>query len=381
MRNEAVIGGHYGDRNLGDQAIAAVITEALLACGHRRVCHLALRRPGGQPLPRGEATALDLTRLAGWVGLFRALRRCRTFVIGGGGIIQDATSLGNLLVHFGATVCGRVSGGRVVLAGVGIGPLKRPVSRWLASAIVRMADGILVRDRGSWSFCSQVLGRTADVRLAPDLAFALLPRSVVHAAASFQAARPAADAGRVLLSLRPPVGDRSRRMLPGERYVNNMTRLAQAVVAVAGRHGLSVAFLAMHPVQDMQLWERVRRGCGDLEAVAAVVGDSPWDVLDAMSQGDIVVGARLHCLILATMRGAVPVPIGYDPKVVAFADQMGLPGVCAVSGDGEVDLAELEAMVDNAIRTRHESGMLMLRRAEECGTLAARELRALLDEA
>lgn len=362
---KAIIASHYGDRNLGDVAISQTVRRALLDVVGDDIVLWVRRLPTGH----GEQCVSSPHYLYNL--LFGSVKPLLV-VIGGGGLLQNATSLGNLLVHLGAAMWGRLRGARVVLAGVGIGPLSGALARMMAGAVVRMANGgCLVRDEESRIFATRWC-RTP-VRLAPDLAFAMPFFGV--AIPHMRAGRPP----RLLLSLRPPVGGKTARGNPSAAYLRQMSSIIRIVSDIAGEQGLELALLATHPEQDSELFQRVRAQDTGLPEAVEVVPDTPQELLDAIQSGDLVVGMRLHSLIFGAVAGAGIVGIGYDPKVAGLISQMGLDEQFVPMCDGEVDLSCLRTVVRRSAVERATLGGRAGAVAWSHGEIAASELAAILE--
>jgi len=72
-----------------------------------------------------KATVIRSGVIRGSLSTIGAIRRASVLVVGGGGIIQDATSFGNLLLHVSRPLMAALTGTPVVISGVGVGPLNR----------------------------------------------------------------------------------------------------------------------------------------------------------------------------------------------------------------------------------------------------------------
>lgn len=339
MTAAAVIGSHYGDRNLGDAAIAGVVAYALEARGYGSVRVFVIRGgvEGGGPRP------LNLRSIQAWCSLVHRRTRPKMVVVGGGGILQNSTSLANLLVHFLSVVIGRLVGARVVLAGIGVGPLMGRFAPRLAGWTVRLATGgCLVRDSESQKFCER--WSRSPVRCAPDLAFAL-PLTLPEKAGING---PACGGDRLVLSLRPPVGSRRTRMAPDEQYLNGLKKVVDTAMGFARSTNRSLVFLPTHPVQDVALWGRLCDQNPEFHKISCISAASAEGLLGAIRAGDLVVGMRLHSIIFAVMAGASFVALGYDEKVDALARSLGQEAQLVGMRHGRVDSQELKSALQRA---------------------------------
>lgn len=335
---EVVVAGHYGDRNLGDIAISQVLAGFLEEHGKRGRVRVVVFRDGNFGCPTVDVRrAKALTRL---LSSFPKL-----IVIGGGGILQNATSTANLALHFLVALLGRALRVRVVLAGVGIGPLRGRLARALARWTVRLATGgCLVRDVESLAFAEEY--SIAKPFLAPDLAFAL------RVGESVDRKRLA----HLWLSLRPPVGAARKRLQPDDAYLDRLAGIVSVVRECAVARGLEVGFLAMHPIQDMLVWEKLCSRLSGASTVECIAVDSPRVLAAHIQPGDVVIGMRLHALIFASLRGAAYVALGYDKKLLWLTRQMGMEDFFLESRQGEVDLGVLRRVLGACLDQREEIG-------------------------
>ncbi len=149
------------------------------------------RRPAA-----GRAGALQKALGRATVGLhaFRQLRRLKVLIVPGMGVLDDF-SISPLGLGWPQDILcwwllGRLMGVKVVLASVGAGPIRHPVSRWLMKTAARSAHYRSYRDRVSKDFMASI---GLDVRsdpIHPDIAFRLpAPAATRRARRSRRAAR------------------------------------------------------------------------------------------------------------------------------------------------------------------------------------------------
>jgi polysaccharide pyruvyl transferase CsaB len=137
-----LICGYYGEHNLGDDALLAVLLQQL-----PQGCRPVVTARDQQQVRRlfGVQTT-DRTRLA---AVLRALAGCDALVLGGGSLLQDATSLRSLIYYAVLMAAARLQGKPVVLWAQGLGPLRRRRSRALVRALLPQATAISWRDGAS----------------------------------------------------------------------------------------------------------------------------------------------------------------------------------------------------------------------------------------
>lgn len=255
----------------------------------------------------------------GPLDVWRALRGARLFISGGGSLLQDVTSAHSAVYYAGTMLAASWRRVPVVVIGQGVGPLRRSWVRWLAARAFGRAALISLRDEASERLLRE-LGVQHRIVRGADLAFLLPPPvrprgETLLAAAGVGARRP-----RVGVALRP---------WPG---LVDPEALGRA--ALEGSGGVIVA-LPFDRVRDL---EASRRATAATDG-ALVDAATPHDLLAVVAALDAVIAVRLHALIFAARCGVPALAIAYDPKVRAFADEVGAPWLPATASAPEIAAA------------------------------------------
>ena len=128
-----LLSGYYGFGNAGDEAVLAAILQSILAqqasarftvtSGNPRQTVQCFNSAGTpvSAIPRQEPRAL-----------LRALRGCDAFISGGGSLLQDVTSLRNVVYYTALIRFAQVLRKPVMIYAQGVGPLRRPIAQRLA---------------------------------------------------------------------------------------------------------------------------------------------------------------------------------------------------------------------------------------------------------
>ena len=303
-----------GSANAGDELVHAGLRTILDGLGVTDVHALSIAgaataaRHGGSAGGRMMATA-------GYV----AGRRRSPLVLGGGGILQDETSVANLPYHLAPVLAARRRGVPVAGVGLGAGPVSSATGRALIRGVLGGLE-LVVRDRPSAAVL-QVAGLQLPV-VACDLALHLPdPAPIVDHV--------------VAVSLRPWSASRHRlpvslRRTSTARQDASAARLASAVDAVAGVLGLPVRFVAFDRDKDPALHRAVADRLSS-EVVEALEPD-PAGALAAVARATAVIAMRYHAGVAALLGRRPAVLLGYGSKVEALAADVG-PGVVAVPWD------------------------------------------------
>lgn len=289
--------GYYGEHNLGDDALL----EALLLQIPDHWQPVVTAHDRGQVEQRHPVTTVQRRGLS---SVLRALQDCDALVLGGGSLLQDATSLRSLIYYATLIGAARVQGKPVLLWGQGLGPLRRRISRLLVRGLLPLAHGISWRDQQSQHLASQ-LGVRAP--WGSDPVWSLPP-------GHWQGA-----GGAIVLCWRRTAWLTAERWPP----------LLNALATVAAESQRQVIWVPFHQHQDRGLLaDLIDRGLVPAD-LAARSREQSVETIEAaghlFSQAGLVVAMRLHGLILAALAGSPCAALSYDPKVSAAAAALDCP--------------------------------------------------------
>ena len=328
-RRQILISGSYGTLNVGDEAILAVLVNELI----RRDCDVGVLTytPEATKLRHPAARVVRSGVLRGLPGTVTAIRDADMLVVGGGGIIQDATSLGNLVFHLSRPLLARLLGTPFMLAGVGIGPLNSLISKTIVRWVCNAAASVEVRDGKSRKTLTTLDVSEDQIQEVADFAHLL----VMHEKNEMDRdGRNLIDTLRqskqsngplIGLSLRPAVGGRIRRAQFRESDELQLRQMAETADRLIEVHGAHIVFVSMHPEQDDSLARQLAKQIQRPERFSMISGNLPAATIKtAVAEMDLLLGMRLHSLIFAASAGVVPIGFAYDVKVAAYLQSLGL---------------------------------------------------------
>jgi polysaccharide pyruvyl transferase CsaB len=293
----ALICGYYGEHNLGDDALLDVLLGQLpegclpVVTAHDQA--LVQERFGVETTDRRHLGAV-----------LAALGHCEALVLGGGSLLQDATSFRSLLYYGALMLVARARGKPVILWGQGLGPLRRRRSRVLVRGLLPLATAISWRDAASADL-ARAWGVEAPVGSDPVWS---LPAQSWNG-----------PGGPIVLCFRPV------HQLSGAAWVPYLQALERLAVA-ADRE---VLWLPFHQDQDRGLLTRLTQEGLVGPALAGrcreLAVQTPEEAMGVFRQAALVLAMRLHGLILAALAGSPCAGLSYDPKVAAAAAGIGCP--------------------------------------------------------
>ena len=354
-----LISGYYGFGNLGDEALLEVIVRRIRA-----------RFPGADvevlsASPRLTAATFGVIASPRWP--WRAVReavgRADVVISGGGGLFQNATSLRSLLYYAGIVREAIRANRRTMIFAQSVGPL----DRWGRLIVRRFCRGLrraTVRDERSRQLLHALvpdtpIERTADPVFLYDLE---APESDLPAEGLGPESGPYAIV--------------SVRKIPSLKH--GSATIARAVDRLAHRHGVRTAFLPLGGAGDAEVSTGIIRACA---SEPVLLPECPLAKAAAILRGArVVLGMRLHALVLAARFGVPFLAIPYDPKVSALCEELEYPlAPLWAPGGGLPDDAFVNALVDRLVSERDALAAHLTGRAAALRTAAERNFDVLSD--
>jgi polysaccharide pyruvyl transferase CsaB len=350
-----VLSGYYGFGNLGDEALLEVIVAQLRS----RFPALELEVLSAQPDATTAAFGVAATQRWNTRAVRDAVARADVIVSGGGGLLQSATSVRSVLYYAGILREGVRRGRKTMIFAQSIGPLDL-FGRTIVKSFCRGVDRATVRDARS-----------------RDLLRALVPGTPVELTADpvFLYDLPSAQIDLTKEGL----GD-GRYAVFSMRKINALkdgtALIARAADRLAEMHGIRVAFLPLGGASDAEVSTNIIRAC---KSAPMLLPECGLDRAAAIIAGaHVVVGMRLHALILAARFGVPFLAIPYDPKVSALCEDLAYPlDPLWVPGREVPKTATLDALVDRLVSERDALRAHLEERVTEVRAAAARNFDVL----
>ena len=352
-----LLSGYYGFGNLGDEALLEVIAEQV----RRRFPQAALEVLSATPQTTEARYGIAATPRWDWRAVRAAVRRSDVVLSGGGGLLQNATSLRSLLYYAGILREAVHKRRKTMVFAQSIGPLDF-LGRLVVAQFCKGLDRATVRDERSRALLQSVLPGTPVERTADPVFLYDLPENVVDLA------------GEGLGEESGPYAVVSLRNADSPRDATRV--VARAVDRLTNRHGIRCAFLPMAGAADAAVSTDAIRACS---SSAVLLPECRLEKAAAILRGaHVVLGMRLHALVLAA-RFAVPfLAIPYDPKVAALCEDLTYPlPALWVPGEPVPSDEAIDASVDRLIAERDAIFLHLKGRAEAVRAAAERNFDVL----
>jgi len=240
-----------------------------------------------------------------------------------------------------------------------IGPLDL-LGRYVVKSFCRRVDRATVRDARSRVLLHDLvpsarIEQTADPVFLYDLPLADIDLS----------REGLGDARYAIVSVRkvPPLKE-------------GLASIARAVDRLATVHDVRVAFLPLGGASDAEVSTDIIRQC---KSAPMLLPECELERAAAILRGaHVVVGMRLHALILAARFGVPFLAVPYDPKVQSLCDDFAYPlGPLWIPGKGAPSPESVDALVDRLMSQRDALSEHLRDRIEGVRASAARNFDVL----
>jgi polysaccharide pyruvyl transferase CsaB len=292
-----------------------------------------------------------------------AVERADVVLSGGGGLLQNVTSLRSLVYYTGVIRAAVRAGKPTMIFAQSVGPL----DFWGRAIVRAFCKGIAtatVRDERSRALLASLLPGVPVERSA-DPVFLLEPGGEPLDLA----AEGLADDGGPLVVV-------SVRKWQGSEATSQA--LAGVVDRLAAKYDARVAFLPMGGPADAEVATTIIRRCA---STPVLLPDYPLGhAAQVIGRASLVIGMRLHALIIAARLGIPFLALPYDPKVTALLEDLRYPlPPLFVPGQPVPPPDELARRVDDAWSRRDELAAHLLSVRPQIEQLAERNFDVLND--
>lgn len=329
MTRILVYGGWFGSGNLGDDAILIglrnLLSEAIPGVEvaalsmdveqTKRVCGVEafpLRSPRELLAPYQKPMSGDYRRVFSWADV------C---ILSGGTPIYDYGHLSRV-IHWGLPW---ILGREFVCFGIGVKPIQSLEGRWIVRSLLERAAAASTRDRRSMAEL-KAIGVKREIKVTGDSALFLTPRTPDE--------NTLQELG--ITSDNPCVAICPRALSVDHRAHYHAPLSTEAIyrirrnLAIVGDHlsksGCRVVFIPLHraPSDDDTGEIALIRNMMREPSLAFERVFAPEILAGLLGRMELVVGLRLHSLILAAAMGVPVVSIDYDPKIAGFMEYAGM---------------------------------------------------------
>jgi polysaccharide pyruvyl transferase CsaB len=320
-----LLSGYYGYGNAGDEAVLAGLIAGFRAASAGNLEITALSGNVNETRRAHDIGAVNRYRPA---ALLPAIARCDVFLSGGGSLLQDVSSAHSIFYYLGIVKMAQMLGKKTMFIAQGIGPLNLPRSRKLVAAVANKLDAVTVRDPASAQLLREIGVTRPSIEVTADPALLLSdPNNYSR------------DGNVFGVALRPWHGQDTLGTEVADACFHSLGGLEPRTSPVL----LPMQNASDRPIarQFDEKWLSLSGSENPASYGITNMGLPP--LLSIIAGCDMMVGMRLHALILAAAAGVPSVALSYDPKVAAFMQASGQSD--AVYNLNAPDLDRLHALL------------------------------------
>jgi polysaccharide pyruvyl transferase CsaB len=339
-----VINGFYGYQNLGDEAMLAGLVWRLRQGDANRDRPITVLSGNSQdsqkrhrvntfpPLAHRSKKELLRNVIQSYRG---TLWQNRLLILGGGDLLRDGVDYDVAGRWLRSVQDAQRLGRKTAIVGVSVGEIWKPETQRLIPQVLNRVELIAVRDRLSQARL-QALGVRPPIHLMADMALWGLPDVL---AKSDPAAPPQIGVSLRLLSNR----GQGAKAIDIDRFRQQVAQVLDHLIETQGAIVHLLPFQsfanAYHPEDDDYLaaLEVLRYSRQSPRFVVHRHLGSLGELQERLAGLDLVIGMRLHGLILAAGLGVPAIAASYDPKVTGFMAELGQADRCFELGEFEAD--------------------------------------------
>ena len=292
----AIICGYYGQGNAGDEALLVCILERL----PNNFLPIVL---SGNPSKTSEDYKVISYSRLGIIKQILKLGKKDLLIWGGGSLIQDATSIKSPLFYLGLTILANLKGLKTIAYAQGIGPIKTPFIRWLTRQVLKKCHGVSVRDKESAKLLT-----TWGVKylIAADPVWALSSKIKEDL--------------QLLPSPRIAVNLRSHSSLTEKR----IGVISQGLINLKEETKANIILVPFQKSKDLSICEKVAEKLGGNCQIIMI--ENPQELKGLFKKVEMIIGMRLHSLIMAKSEKCKCFALSYDPKVTNLMTEIAIEG-------------------------------------------------------
>lgn len=328
--------GWYGSGNAGDEAVLQSVVGSLRRHGYTDLLALSTN----PSMTQARHNLRSVSRSPFSPATLRAVFTSDALVLGGGGLIQDSSSVYNLPLYAFYVALARLRGLTVVGWGLGAGPLYTGLGQRLARFICNESAYFSVRDPQAKRTLVRAGAKAERVVVSADPAFLVRPDVATPDVPPTDNKPVAVFCIRHRLYDRPglnpryllPVSVRHRLDLEtrhdtceDERFVDSV---AHGVRFCTQELGMRVVLLPFWAERDDLVLREIEARAIALGAPPqtiswAEVEHTPSALAACIARADLLVSMRLHALIFGAAAGVPSLALSYVPKVRSLMRLLG----------------------------------------------------------
>ncbi|MDN5331893.1 MAG: hypothetical protein PWP45_1118 [Tepidanaerobacteraceae bacterium] len=299
-----VISGYYGFDNLGDEAVLHAIISAL----RQEAPGIEITVLSNNPTKTEELHGIKSVSRWNLIEILSSIKKADMLISGGGSLLQDVTSPASLLYYLGVIFLAKALRKKVFIYAQGFGPVKRKWARVLTKNLLQRVEFITLRDEDSAEELKSLGVKRPPIVVTADPVMGLDVSHIEKKLGASVLEQVGTEINR------PLVGFALRRWKKEESYLASVADCADRLLD----DGVLPVFIPFHMPDDLEVSRAILQKMKRKGAVLIEEQLTPDEMISLISNLTLIVGMRLHSLIMASVVEKPVLGISYDPKVERF---------------------------------------------------------------
>lgn len=289
METKILVIGYYGAKNIGDELLLKA-TSHILKENIENANISAITYDKSYTEKNSSINGISRNR---FTNILREINDNSVIIVGGGSLLQNKTSNRSLIYYLTLLWYSIKRGKKVYLLGNGIGPISEGVFKNITLNILGKIDRITVRDIDSYKYLK--IHGIKNVFLSSDLVY-----NIEHIF------------NKEKVNTKGKIGINLRNW---ENIGEIKDQIVQLVKVFSSR-GIEIKLISFQKNNDNLILKELIDLMNENFEVIEI--ESQEDIEYAYKDLDMMIGMRLHSLILSTIFEIPFIGIVYDPKVKSF---------------------------------------------------------------
>ncbi|MFC0616121.1 polysaccharide pyruvyl transferase family protein [Enterococcus faecalis] len=255
--------------------------------------------------------------------LRKALRETGVLIIGGGNVIFDSSEYTFSALKFAHLLdIAEEEGAEVFVCSIGIGPFQNERQEKEAVKQLKRCKAVILRDSRSQQYCIENNFETAVKSIDP--VFLLNAENKVI--------------GKKIPTIGICVIDYRISGASYEEYISYLNNLIRLITILDAYLSVRIVLFSTEK-EDYNTVNELEKELRDLESVSSLIIDSDKDLLKMYSTFDLVIGTRMHSMIIAVSQNIPIIGLSWQQKVDEMFKNVNLYSDC-------YDIAKLHEYLD-----------------------------------
>lgn len=305
-----MISGYYGFNNSGDDTLLSAMIKSFRDCDE----DLSIVVLSDNPQETEEKYNVKSIKRINILKILSAMKKTKTFLSGGGSLIQDVTSTKSIMYYLLLMRLAKCMHLPVMVYANGVGPIDKQKNILSTVKEFNKADLITLREKDSMEFLRQIGVTNEKITVTADPTFTLDCADEEVVESILDSLSVPKDKGIIAVSLR---NWKNAQKYFEREIVINLDEICEA-------YNLYPLFIPMQYPNDLEFSKKI---LASMKHKGAVI-DRQYDgaVLKGIfKKCSITLGMRLHSLIYSFGVGVPVIGLSYDPKVKSFLEYANCP--------------------------------------------------------